>query len=672
MIQDRKPISPTNRFQRQPVRYWRWLLAPMLLASLGLHGLILLIPTAPSEDELMPPPDPEEDGIAITKIDAPQSRPPASTPPANTGTVKTAPAAPPAATPRPAQATTRPSSPARVTSSRSDRPNRDRQSSRNATATSDTNGRDTAKTQPTVPDLSTVEAVQNPNSSAPDIPSSNGGAIAATADFDGFEEYIQVFADYNGVQISEAEAIEFRQSWLDSFANAGTPIAEADIQSLDSFNQLPYNANICLPHAPETAQILVWIDAEGAVNEYKQFVQRTGYRNFDEAALKLIDDYDFPDTTSSQAYLAEISVDYDPEECDWPPQVSKLPADYFAVLNAYIGPTLTTPEEAKTAQAAWLQTLTENDILELPNPGALNATPLDSFDKTVAYPLAICLPIEPQDAQWGVLVSAEGSLQGEPQPLRSTGYQNFDNRAKELVQTFNFPATETPQIYVIEVPVDYNSVNCQSPDSEEFSVLATAAAAGDTSAEIASSQTNDSNPSEATLSDTHSASLENRPQAPSSTGTSDSGDLVPLDDLVAFDGEQQTQLLEQGRLNVLNDPMGNLNSLPDVASASIASGWPEGIDRSCFLSALDDEQGPVPVEAAADAIVLSDDVEFVPLTLSRLYGVEVADAGEYCNAPLLKMAVEGIPQLFSSTIGFGNGNAHSLIVIWPADPREPQ
>ena len=83
---------------------WQTLLAPMLLASLGLHGLFLLIPVASSDEAAIPPPDPEQDNIAITRIPpaAPEtegsqpappgdSYPPGCTP---TGTLNRGPTAP--------------------------------------------------------------------------------------------------------------------------------------------------------------------------------------------------------------------------------------------------------------------------------------------------------------------------------------------------------------------------------------------------------------------------------------------------------------------------------------------------------------------------------------------------------------------------------------------------
>jgi hypothetical protein len=139
---------------------------------------------------------------------------------------------------------------------------------------------------------------------------------------------------------------------------------------------------------------------------------------------------------------------------------------------------------------------------------------------------------------------------------------------------------------------------------------------------------------------------------------------------LAFNPDQQARLIETGRENIEADSVGSLNLIPDIAVASIQEGWPEAIDQSCFLADLNPEQGPIPVASAEDALVLSESFDFVPSTLSRLYGTEVADAGEYCGAPLLSMAVGGTPQLFSSTVGFGAGNSNALVVIWPTDPRE--
>ncbi len=109
MVQERHSYSTQSTARPKKTQYWRWLLPPMLLASLGLHGLFLFVPMGASDEDLVPPPDPEEDGIAVTKIDAPQPRRPVASTPANAGTVKTSPPAEIAAPTQSAQpAPTRP------------------------------------------------------------------------------------------------------------------------------------------------------------------------------------------------------------------------------------------------------------------------------------------------------------------------------------------------------------------------------------------------------------------------------------------------------------------------------------------------------------------------------------------------------------------------------------
>ncbi len=496
-----------------------------------------------------------------------------------------------------------------------------------------------------MPELSDVDTVRNPNPTTPGVAANPSvPATDLTTSNDAlFEAYISVFASYNGVKISQEQANDFQTLWLDSFRDRGDDFADLDIKPLQDLDPIPYPAGICLPAPPETAQVLVLVDSAGKLDEYQQFVQRTGYRDFDAEVTKRISRHSFPESDQPQAYLANIAVDYDPDDCEWPPSVDKLPADYFTILDNYVGPKLTTTQEAETAQMEWLAALSETEHVELSHTEDGMLEPLDAIDAEVDYPLAICLPIEPVDAQWGVVVNSDGTLAAEPQPLRSTGYQNFDDRAKELVEAIDFPETDALTPYVVAIPVAYNSVNCQPLDSDEFANPATAASEGpDTSSADAASTTDDEIP--------------NSPP--------------PSTDIAAFDAERQAQLLMQGRNNIESDAVGSLNRLPGILADSVAAGWPAALDQSCFLNDLSAEQGLVPADMAEDAIVISTNVDDAPLSLSRFYGAEVSSAGDYCGAPLVQLSLSRSPQLFASTIGFGAGNSNTLVVLWSRRPED--
>lgn len=651
MAQDRLPLTATPPAKKRGILYWRWLLAPMLLASLGLHGLILFVPIAPSDEDLVPPPDPEEEGIAITKIEAPQPRS-AIAAPANAGTVKTAPsaAAPQTrATPTPAVRSARPTNSATRATSQGggDRSTTNRAASNRPSAADQT---------PSGANFAQMPSVDNPSADAPAAggraTSGNGRtpgnpANPAAAGPDPFETYIEAFATYNGVKISEADAAETQTIWLQSFSDRGAEFTNLDIEPLKIFEPVPYESDICLPNAPDDAELLVLVNADGTVEEYQPFMQRTGYRRFDNAAADTIRQHDFPAADAPKAYLVEVAVDYDDANCQWPPQVDKLPDAYFAVLDNYIGPTLTTPAESQIAQENWLQSLSANAAVELPPTEELTAEVLADFEPEVPYPLEICLPLAPKDAKFGVVVQPDGSLGMAPVPLRSTGYQNFDDRAKALVTNFEFPAAETTRLLVVEVPVDYNDVNCQPLDSASFEVPvpSTSASAG-------------SAPSRPDTPPSNTATL------PSATGEATPGPGTAI----AFDPALQRPLLEAGRQRVEADAVGSLNTQLAIAAASLTAGWPEAVDQSCFLADLTTERFE-PVAVAADALILSENAD-VPLILSRLYQATINDAGEYCGAALFQMSVAEIPQLYVSTIPFGSGGANALVVLWTADPRE--
>lgn len=625
--------SPQNR--KRPL--WQILLAPMLLLSLGAHALVLFTPVTPSDDDLVPPPEAsEEDGIAITKIDAPKPR--SARPPSTTNAVTSAKTTP--RSPAPAAANTSQARGTGQTSNQSGQRSRDNRNSRGR------RDRDSAprRGQPSSGGNNRQRS-SNASTGRPSVPALPPSPTAAKSPAQvAFEEYFETFGDYRGLQPRTTEEAAARQDrWLSGFTQSNVPSDPTAIQSVTLPAKIPYEAKICLPSAPAPAQVLVLVEANGELNEITEILQTTGYRGFDSAANNLIEAHSFPNNGSPQAYRAEVAVDYDHANCEWPPKVTTLPDSYFSQLQNYVGPTLTTPADFNAAKATWLETVAASDAIAPPAEGeALDAEKFRNFEPKVEYPLNICLPIAPKSARWGVVVSPDGALQGEPKVLRSTGYSNFDARSKELVSGFAFPASEAAQAYVVEARVDYNSLLCQKIDSEQFTVPATAAAASTAPTPANDSETDSDRPSSSTS------------QA------------------VAFDPSRQTELQATGRQNLAEADFGRVNAEdPEFVGLIIESEWQEGIDQSVFLSAIDPESGPVPADGAVDAFVLMRNADLAPETLAELYGVETKLAsGDYQGAPLYELSANGAPQLFASIVGMGSGDSSALIVLWPSDPRQ--
>ncbi|NER80814.1 MAG: hypothetical protein F6K42_14835 [Leptolyngbya sp. SIO1D8] len=606
---------------------WQFLLPPMLLISLGLHGIVLFTPVAPSEDDLVPPPDPEEDGIAITKIDAPSAR--ATTSQRDDGTVKTAPSN---SRNRNNQAGARNNNSRQnndANRSNQQRSNRANNSSRNQQQARNRDRPNQQSNQPSnrqdsVPDLSDVQSVDNPNPTAPTVAVSVPGLSEVS---NPFEEYFEVFKGYRGQTITPEQGTEQKDLWLSGLTQRDAAYANLEIQSLKDIGQVPYEAKVCLPNPPAAAQVLVLVEADGNLDDDRLLVQTTGYRGFDRAARDLVKQHTYPDIAAPQAYLVEVEVDYDESDCQQPQEVINLPPEYFGLLEDYIGPDFTTIADAKAAEEAWLKTLNESGDIEFTEAEEPTAAELAAFAVQVDYDLGICLPIAPLDARWGVLVNPDGTLNGEPAPLRSTGYSSFDVRSKELVENYDFPETETPQAYGLDVSVDYNNVNCQQP-AEKAAEFENAAEADDS----------------------------NQPTVLAGT---------------AFDPARQDTLMKAGRQNVENNSLGSLNNNePDLIITILEAGWPEAIDKSCFLSESDPEAGLVPTEEAEDVVILSQNADRVPDTIAELYGVDLTAVGDYCGAPLYELKENGLSQLFASIVGFGTGNSNALVVLWFSDPRQ--
>ena len=140
----------------------------------------------------------------------------------------------------------------------------------------------------------------------------------------------------------------------------------------------------------------------------------------------------------------------------------------------------TEPEVSQEQLADWLETgqalVTELEldptldlVAELDAAVALAAADPDSdlegiFQRPIALTLdheaGICLTKEPQKGLIGAWVGPEGTLLGEPEVIRSTGYGGLNQQALRYVQGLNFSEVETFTGYQFEVAVNYDPDDC--------------------------------------------------------------------------------------------------------------------------------------------------------------------------------------------------------------------
>ena len=427
--------------QKRPL--WQYLLAPMLFLSLALHGVVLFAPTGISEDALVPPPDPEEDGIAISRIEPPRSR--AATGSSNSASTNSANGSRGAATNRGAQSGAGRSSggsgnPGAVQA----RASQGVQNQRGSTGNDNT-------------EIVTLGNAEDPNFSADGVVSADPMTV--------FLSFIDILETYGGVlSIDENQLTADAASWLEALETSDPAIAAAnlEIQPFRNFSPIPYLENICLPNPPGPAEVLVLVEADGTVNPDVFTLKYTGYTHFDRVAETLVFSHDFPSASAPKAYRVSVTVDYDDDGCQWPPPSVPIADEYLALVDSYLGRDGTLPLQAATARQDWLNELVAQEKISTPNAQNVSAP-----DFEVPYDIGFCLPISPTRIELGVLVQADGSPIGEPELLRSSGYQMFNDLATAMVPQFEFPAGEGDRAMVLAVPVDYNPDTSLNVDPDE-------------------------------------------------------------------------------------------------------------------------------------------------------------------------------------------------------------
>lgn len=298
---------------------------PMLYLSLGLHGLLLLIPInvpeppeleaaaesdsldrvsmatlvpstsddEPSDDEIPDAAQPE-----AAPAPAPQT-PPAQTPPAQTPPPQPQ-SAPPAAAVAPP--TTQPE--ADAVEPEPSPPSSDPAEVDVDSVDSESAGSDSAESDPVVPVESGPLEDGPPPPPEPLTSNESGGAVGAY--------------QYNPAEVAQAEeqaggGFIIWNTWWQPLVNSGTvtqnPPTGKELP-------LPHTSNICLDEPPGVAILGAVVDQTGEIEGDPDLLRGTGYALLNDKAIELVKEYEFPSSAdATAAYVFRVAVDYDPENC---------------------------------------------------------------------------------------------------------------------------------------------------------------------------------------------------------------------------------------------------------------------------------------------------------------------------------------------------------------------
>ncbi len=319
---------------------WQVLLAPMLLASLGLHGLVLMLPAGSSDEAMIPLPNPEQDSVAITRV-PPAGESEIATP----GAGATAGATPTAVAPgaplgttgaagvpvnavrsAPSAQRTAPAAPAPA--NRVPRP-----ASRSSTPPPST----AAQTPPTL--APTTPAPAPPTAATTPPPATALAAPAASQPlFEGdLGERLQTYVAslnlpqeridqlltaiaqrlvYSDINTSDADYSQNLSQWQQA-VRAETGLTSLTPEAAPAELPITYYQRACLSEGPGTAQVGVIVSPVGSPRREPVLLRSSGYGIVDAKALRTVADHQFPRGGEVKAYTVTLptEVDHGPSDC---------------------------------------------------------------------------------------------------------------------------------------------------------------------------------------------------------------------------------------------------------------------------------------------------------------------------------------------------------------------
>lgn len=307
----------------------------MLLASLGLHGLLLFFPVASSEDGAIPPPDFEQDNIAITRI--PPSAPPQTLPGAASGTASAStptaavgqrgPAAAPAQTG--AQIGTQ-----RTASSQATERNRTSSGSARSSARN-TQSRQATSNQGSVPNLASGPSSSTATPPTPPPPAS----VALQPRTFNSEIHQRLLAHAQTLGLPQTQMAQLAQVLVQQYGystdNTSGQAYNANLDRwIEAVKQSSGNPNlwneplepsltvthyrrVCLEPSPQPAVVGVVVSPQGSPQGEPTLLKSTGYTYLDQVAIQAVKQHDFSPTESQKAYTVNVAigVEYGTLEC---------------------------------------------------------------------------------------------------------------------------------------------------------------------------------------------------------------------------------------------------------------------------------------------------------------------------------------------------------------------
>jgi hypothetical protein len=310
---------------------WQTLLAPMLLASLGLHGLFLLIPVASSDEAAIPLPDPEQDNIAITRI------PPAASETGATSSPSAATPLPQAVPQRvpPVVAQQRPS--AQPIANRSPRSVSRPLAQPTAAPAAPTN-------RGNLPNLSAGQGGQGESPGRVGLPNSEGPVpeptiptlgqnrqetiLAYVASLALPEERMEQLAamvwqryGYSTLDTSRGDYTDNLIRWQETIQQE-TGLEDLTAEEDRTDFSVEMERRVCLVQPPGEVRIGFVANPDGSFRQGPVLLRSSGYDELNRKALEVVRQYESPGDDDIKAYTVtvETAVEYGPNDCLEPPQ----------------------------------------------------------------------------------------------------------------------------------------------------------------------------------------------------------------------------------------------------------------------------------------------------------------------------------------------------------------